>query len=45
MQDESENKNYMDFIEEKVKDLFNRNNWNFNFSKRKGSFLKQSPSV
>jgi (p)ppGpp synthase/HD superfamily hydrolase len=41
----SENKNYLDLIEEEVKDLFSRNNWNFKFSKRKGSFLKQSPSV
>jgi hypothetical protein len=35
----------MDLIEEEVKDVFNRNNRNFKFSKRKGSFLKQSPSV
>ena len=41
---EKQGKDYLQLIEEEVKELFNKNGWNLKFSKRKGGYWKQSIS-
>jgi len=39
---ESSGKDYLDFIESEVKDLFRQKGWSLDFSERRGGFLTRS---